>query len=257
MAGTSDTEAFLWTMDEARSKAVSQSGASNCGATALLNVLKSMNVPVPDIRSAEKAVRTNSRKYGVSTSEYLAARCVAGCTGENIVDGCVTVAGEAVESRFFAFYPPREVDPQRWLAGWFSRGCSAVATLNTQRMYDADYWHHQMIFGVSDRGAFMTNGVGVMGYAELMTGLESPSVLQIYKSDALDCKPFDPEKCDQLGTEWAELKVTEQLQDLKSGKSDAKYVYIPAAYRAGITIFAKKGTPAQTELQQAPELPLK
>lgn len=244
-------------MDEARSKAVSQSGASNCGATALLNVLKSMEVPVPDIRKAEKAVHTNSRKYGVSTSEYLAARSVAGCTGENIVEGCMTVAGEAVESRFFAFYPPREVDPQTWLATWFSKGCSAVATLNTQRMYDADYWHHQMIFGVSDKGAFMTNGIAVMNYAELMTGLESPSVLQIHRDDALGCSPFNPEDCDKLGTNWAELKVTNQLQDLKSGKSDARHVYIPAAYRAGITIFAKKGTPSHEELLQAPELPLK
>ena len=57
---------------------------------------------------------------------------------------------EKVISRFFAFYPPREVVLQEWLAMWLGRGCSAVATLNTQQMYGADYWHHQMIHGVDE-----------------------------------------------------------------------------------------------------------
>ena len=56
-------------------------------------------------------------------------------------------------------------------------GCTAVATLNTQRMYGADYWHHQMIFGVSSKGVFVTNGIEVLSFGEILTGLESPSVL--------------------------------------------------------------------------------
>eukprot|EP00440_Ansanella_granifera_P050501 gb/GFBE01054737.1/.p1 GENE.gb/GFBE01054737.1/~~gb/GFBE01054737.1/.p1 ORF type:complete len:259 (+),score=69.15 gb/GFBE01054737.1/:1-777(+) len=250
-------EAFLWTKEVARKKAFSQSGASNCGATALLNVLSSLEVPLPEKHVADKAVKTNLRKYSVPTSEYLAARSVAGCTGENIVEGCATVAGDSVESRFFHFYPPREVDLRKWLARWLNKGCSAVATLNTQKMYGADYWHHQMIWGVSRAGVCMTNGIEVLDFPEIMKGLESPSVLQIMASDALNCTPFDAEKCNELGSRWAELKVTEQLQDLKAGKSSEQYVYIPAAYRAGITIFAKKGTPEMEELLKAEELPLK
>jgi len=254
-AGTD--EAFLWTYDVARTKAFSQSGASNCGATALLNVLSALEVPLPSTSTADRAVQTNSRKYRVSTSEYLAARSVAGCTGENIVKGCETVAGDAVESRFFAFYPPREVDLQKWLCDWLSRGCGAVATLNTQLMYGADFWHHQMIFGVDNKGVHMTNGIQVLDYKKIMLGLESPSVLRIDKSDALDCTPFDPEKCNSLGSSWAEMKVSEQLESLKEGSSDEDFVYIPAAYRAGITIFARKGSPEHEVLMQAEELPLK
>ena len=37
----------------------------------------------------------------------------------------------------------------------------------------------------------------------------------------------------------------------------APHVRIPAAYRAGITLFAVEGTPAATALRQAPELPLR
>mmetsp|Transcript_55444 Transcript_55444/g.124921 ORF Transcript_55444/g.124921 Transcript_55444/m.124921 type:complete len:279 (-) Transcript_55444:96-932(-) len=248
--------AFTWTPTKAHEMAMSQTGASNCGATALMNVLAALEVPLPDMGAAEHAVRTNPRKHGVSASQYLAARSVAGTTAEDIVSGCGSVAGGAVESRFFAFYPPREVELQRWLAGWLTRGCSGMATLNTQRMYGADYWHHQMIFGVDENGVSVTNGIDVLGFDGIMKGLESPSVLQILARDALGCKPFDAASCDGLGEEWARLGVSQQLAELESGASKAKYVYIPAAYRAGITIFAKSGTPEAKALREAPELPL-
>ena len=80
-------EVFTWTERQAHGLAHSQSGASNCGATALLNVLTALDVAVPDIDAAERAVHTNARRHGVAVSEYLAARSVAGCTGENIVSG--------------------------------------------------------------------------------------------------------------------------------------------------------------------------
>ena len=163
--------------------------ASNCGATALLNVLTALKVSVPTIDQAERAVQTNSRKYRVSTSEYLLARSVAGCTGDNIVDGCTAVAGQEVISRFFAFYPVRDVSIQLWLVAWISKGCSAVATINTQIMYGADYWHHQMIHGVDGRGVYMTNPVERLGFDELRQGLESDSALLVQNSDVRTCRP--------------------------------------------------------------------
>merc|ERR1712039_914698 len=100
-------------------------------------------------------------------------------------------------------------------------------------MYGADYWHHQMIFGVSEQGVSVTNGVGVLSFEEIREGLESPSVLQIMSDDALECSPFDAEACDALGEEWERMGVTQQLLNLKSGQSKARHVYIPAAYNAG------------------------
>jgi len=249
------SEFFTWTPRRAREVARSQSGASNCGATALMNVYAALEVPLPEARAMEKAVHTNSRRFGVPVSEYLKARSVAGCTGEDIVAGSTHLVGDSVESRFFPFYPPRATDLRTWLASWLSKGCSAVATLNTQRMYAADYWHHQMIFGASLEGVSVTNGIGTLGFDEINVGLESPSVLQIAARDALGCSPFDSEKCDELGPEWASMGVSQQLSDLREGKSKAEYVYIPAAYRAGITIFAKGGSPVAKELKEAPELP--
>ena len=96
-----DDEVFTWTPSEARAVARSQSGASNCGATALLNVLAALKLArLPDASDAEHAVHTNARRYGVSVSAYLAARSVAGCTAEDIVRGCgVVAAGEVSEEQ--------------------------------------------------------------------------------------------------------------------------------------------------------------
>jgi len=256
-AAAGPVEFFTWTHQKARSLARSQSGASNCGATALWNVLAALEVPTPDMDAAERAVRTNSRRHGVPVSRYLAARSEAGTTAEAIVEGVSAVAGSQVESRFFAFYPPREVNLQGWLASWLSQGCSAIATLNTQRMYSADYWHHQMVFGVSDAGVAVTNGIETLAFDDILVGLESPSVLQIARRDALRCEPFDAEACSGLGKEWARMGVARQLLELQSGESKAEYVYIPAAYNAGITVFARAGSPASDALRRAADLPLR
>lgn len=250
-------EAFTWTLARARKLAFSQSGASNCGATALLNVLSALEVQLPSTREADSAVKTNLRKHGVPVSEYLAGRSVAGTTAEAIVAGCERVAGGAVESRFFPFHPPRAVELRRWLSEWLAAGCSAVATLNTQAMYGADYWHHQMIFGVSEEGVFVTNGIETLSFDEISKGLESPSVLRVHASDALGCSPLDAEACDNLGPEWARLGVSRQLRELASGGSGAGYVDIPASYNAGITVFARAGSEGARRLREAQELPLR
>merc|ERR1719203_2660353 len=112
-----------------------------------------------------------------------------------------------------------------------------------------------MIFGVSAEGLSVTNGFGVLSYEDLQPGLESPSLLQIRASDVLDCSPFDAKACDAFGPEWVAQEVSKQLLELRAGKSEARFVYIPAAYRAGITVFVRKGSPAAQELRDAPELP--
>ncbi|KAK3253037.1 hypothetical protein CYMTET_37692 [Cymbomonas tetramitiformis] len=253
--GKTDDEAFIWTKQQARKMAKSQSGASNCGATALLNVLLALEVPLPPTEVADKAVRTNQRKYGVSASEYLAARSIAGCTGENIVEGCEKIAGDKVMSRFFAFYPSRTVNLHTWLAQWIRRGCCGVATLNTQEMYGADYWHHQMIYGVDTKGVHVTNGVEVLSFEEIQKGLVSPSVLKIDVDDVRRCRPFDPQSCDALGETWKTLKVSKQVSEI--GTSGESYVHIPAAYKAGITLFARKGTSAAAALSEETDLKLR
>lgn len=250
-------EFFTWRPQEARQKSQVQTQASNCGATALINVLTALNVPSPDVRTVNHAVNTNARKQSVSVSKYLAARSVAGCTAEDIISGCRTVAGNYIECRFFDFYPRRQVDLQRWLAGWLSMGCSAIATLNMQKVADADYWHHQMIFGVDSAGVHMTNGPDCLSFEDMHLGLNSSSVLQVAKDDVLSCAPFDAEDCNELGEEWSEMDVTKQLLRMKKGYSRKDHILIPAAYRAGITIFARKGTPAAAHLRTATELPLR
>ena len=65
----------------------------------------------------------------------------------------------------------------------------------------------------------------------------------------------DPEAIEKLGGRWVELGVAEQVRAVVS--SAEPHVRIPAAYKAGITLFAKKGTPAAEALTHADELPIK
>ena len=120
-----------------------------------------------------------------------------------------------------------------------------------------------MIFGVDERGVHLTNPVEVLSFEEIKVGLESPSVLQIMTDDCMGCQSrgYDAEACDKLGPRWAELQVTRQLQELKRSGSlravhEGECVRIPAAYKAGITLFARKGSAAAAALMQEPELPL-
>ena len=65
----------------------------------------------------------------------------------------------------------------------------------------------------------------------------------------------DPEVIENLGGRWAELRVAEQVRAVAS--SAETHVRVPAVYKAGITLFAKKGTPAAAALMQTNELPIK
>jgi len=121
-------------------------------------------------------------------------------------------------------------------------------------VYGADYWHHQMVFGVDARGVYMTNPVECLSFDELLKGLVSDSVLLVHTSDVKQCRPQDPEAIDGLGGRWAELRVAEQVRAVASSREP--HVSIPAAYNAGVTVFAKKGTLAAEALASADELPL-
>lgn len=69
-------------------------------------------------------------------------------------------------------------------------GAVPIATLNIQvrRSGDAcseiqDSWHHQMIFGVTRQGIFLTNPLECVPTAELIPQLSSSSVLLIRRDD--------------------------------------------------------------------------
>ena len=48
-----------------------------------------------------------------------------------------------------------------------------------------DAWHHQMVFGVSSHGVYLTNPVECIKESELWPKLTSPSVLLVKSRDIL------------------------------------------------------------------------
>ena len=211
---------FLWDTDTATRHAQAQIGVSACGATALLNVFAGLGLPTPSHDAAIAAVRTRTRAGpAASCEEYLVCRSVAGCRGEDIVDGCMAIAATlsssgaphgGVASKFFPL--SQGCDVRAWLVAWMAAGGVCVATLNPQLVSrSADAWHHQMLYGVDDDGVHATNPVEVIPFDAFRAMASSAPVLRVRQADvagrprgtpctachAAECK--DTARCDCAG----------------------------------------------------------
>lgn len=208
--------------------------------------------------------------------KYLLSRSVAGTTHTDIIDGIKQISNDQVIGRFFHFYPERDVDICLWLKTWLLRGGIPVATLNCQKMAFPDgtipdAWHHQMIWGVSEDGIHVTNPCQVLSNEEIMTQLCGESVLLIRREDVLKRWDVNMDESPIENDEWARLQVMQQIEkmikeetlkilygnELRDNGMTTSHVVIPAAYKSGITIFAKKGSTASEFLNNAEEIPMK
>ena len=120
----------------------SQTGASNCGATAVATALDAIGVPT---RAGAKDVTVRSRDYAtLSLLKYLRSRSNAGCTAADLVEGAGSVSGGGAVAHFFPTGPLPPHGLCGWLAEWLALGAAPIATINTQ-LDGADYWHHQAV----------------------------------------------------------------------------------------------------------------
>jgi len=229
-APTAATGAFLWTHEQAAAHETLQIGASACGATAIVNALHALGVPV-SIPDAAAATPTRLRKYDVPLGTYLAARSVAGVDHTDFQRALPKVA-PTVRFRFFPTTTAlqRRVDVMSILRRWIQWGGAPIVTLNPQVVASLvparavpDAWHHQMVYGVDSDGrcAHATNGENHLPRVWLHAQLCSPSVLLIHRDDVLRWlePPFDKE--DLKGAlaaadtstrgRWTELRVVEQV----------------------------------------------
>jgi hypothetical protein len=173
---------MIWTELEACKRQVNQVGVSACGATAIVNVLQALDYPYV-LEKVKETVPTKLRAESAPIPEYLFSRSVAGTSHQDLIDSMTTLTNGEIYSRFFSFYPERQVSLSHWLAHWLGKGVVPVATLNLQNGLLApgqtipDAWHHQMIFGVSSNGVFLTNPLESVSEHVLMDQLSSPSQL--------------------------------------------------------------------------------
>lgn len=178
---------MIWSEEEAANLQVVQIGASACGATAVLNVLKALRFPLPTKERLQDAVQTRLRANSSPFVEYLLSRSSAGTTHEDLIDGLHKLSDGRIYARFFPMYPERVVNLNMWLSFWIENGAVPIATLNLQRGVQPipDAWHHQMIYGVSKEGIYLTNPLECVRAEDLWPQLCSESVLLIKREDVL------------------------------------------------------------------------
>ncbi|KAK3731783.1 hypothetical protein RRG08_035447 [Elysia crispata] len=264
---------MIWNEYEAYVMQFKQIAVSACGQTAVLNVLKALKIAC-EKSAVCKVIQGSLRKEDADIPEYLFSRAVAGTTAEELMSGIETLSGGTVGGRFFAFWPLRKVKLLQWLAYWMKRGAIPVATLNLQQGPHSvwqvpDSWHHQMVYGVSHQGLYLTNPLEIVSERSAMKQLCSDSVLMVRRQDIISrfrkttdlgellCHP-DPR--------WSTMNVLGQVVNvLREFNMPSvpgyrlqvtSHVSIPACYKAGITLFMRKDKAAWATLLSAPDLPV-
>lgn len=178
---------MIWTEREANIKQITQIAPSSCGATAVLNVLNALRIPLPPVDKIQEYVQTRFRANSAPLAEYLLSRSVAGCTHRDIIRGLYKASDGRVYSRFFSMYPERVVNLYRWLGYWIQQGAVPIASVNLQKCQGRvpDSWHHFMIFGVGPKGIYVTNPMECIEAEQLWPQLCSESILLVRREDVL------------------------------------------------------------------------
>ncbi|XP_073318485.1 uncharacterized protein [Pagrus major] len=258
-------EAMLWSIQEALERQTLQIGASACGATAVVDVLKALGVDVAP-EEADRCVRTHLRRNESPLPDYLLSRSEAGATHAQLIEGAEEASKGKVTGRFFHLHPRRLVRLVTWLADWIRKGAVPVATMNMQLAVPEgeevpDAWHHQLIFGVASNAVFMTNPLDVVSERELHQRLCSESVLLIRREDVLQRLTPDCSLSSLSEQRWKALDVEGQVRQMHREEEEEDdgpkltHITIPAAYSSGITFFALRESELGKELLSAPDLP--
>lgn len=211
-------------------------------------------------------------------SYYLFSRSVAGTTAQQLIEGIHSLTRGTIQGRFFHFYPARKVELLKWLGGWIKKGAVPIATLNLQKGVKPgwtipDAWHHQMIYGVSSKGVYLTNPLEIVPEETIMEQLTSDSILLVRRQDVVnrfrDWSPLN-DLITKKDKRWNDMNVLGQVVNVLREACTAMYqqppnyraqltthISIPAAYKAGITLYVRQNTEVAQELFNAPELEFK
>ncbi|XP_049815717.1 uncharacterized protein LOC126262884 [Schistocerca nitens] len=260
---------MIWSEKEACAKNVTQIGTSQCGATAVINVLLVFNIPY-SLERVKDAVRTRLRAEAAPLPEYLLSRSFAGATHEDLIRGVQQASDGFVYARFIHMYPNRVSSLTKWLASWMRKGAVPILTLNLQKGVAPgsplpDAWHHQMVFGVGPQGIYLTNPLECVSEEALWPQLSSPSVLLIRRSDILarwnEVTDLRTLLC-QADRRWKDMNVLGQVVNIiresatsraqSQGRVLTSHITIPASYSSGITLVISRESPFYEELKNSP-----
>lgn len=88
----------------AASMCASNTGPSNCGEVAAFSAIASLGMTTRKQIGGE-SVTVNARYHGDDLAQYLAARSVAGCTADDIINGVHSLSNGTVRADFFGLGP--------------------------------------------------------------------------------------------------------------------------------------------------------
>ncbi|CAI9716414.1 Hypothetical predicted protein [Octopus vulgaris] len=267
---------MIWDENQAYHRQVkrSETEVSACGPIAVLNMLNAFNILLDKPKVLEKAP-INLRDSTAPIPQYLFSRAKAGTTAEDLIKFVESLTNGTIKGRFFDFYPPRDVQVLKWLGEWIKKDAVPIATLNIQKAVQPgwaipDSWHHQMIYGVSSKGAYMTNPLKLVSEKHLMQQLTSDRVLLIKRQDIISRFHEDTNlsnlMCHDEPHRWRTMNVLGQVVNVLREASMPRvpgyrpqltqHIRIPAAYRAGITLFVRADMDVYQHLKHVPNLPL-
>ncbi|XP_046361788.2 uncharacterized protein LOC124138923 isoform X1 [Haliotis rufescens] len=262
---------MIWNEYEAYVLQVKQIATSACGPTAVLNVLKAFDVCV-DKDEVCKKIHTNLRDELGSIPTYLFSRAVAGTTAEDLLHGIESLTQGRIRGRFFHFWPSRDVHLLKWLGQWMKKGAVPLATLNLQKGVKTgwtvpDAWHHQMVYGVSSKGVYLTNPLENVAEETVLEQLVSDSILLVRRQDVVNRFRDNTDLGEIIrhpDDRWRTLNVLGQVVNVLRESNMPHPVYraqltshisIPAVYKAGITLFVQGESDLWQELIATSDLP--
>ena len=211
------TKAFIWSEAEAIEQQYEQIGASACGATAALNILKALHFQY-DVNFVCSKVKVNQRipdslASATTLAQYLHSRSIAGMNSMELIENIESVTQNKISGRFFSFYPQRDINLTQWLIYWINKGFSSLAIyslileinlcilffnfqgavpsalLNLQKQpiwgFIPDAWHHQMIYASDSDCIYLTNPLEVKSVESIMKELTSESHLLVRSADVI------------------------------------------------------------------------
>lgn len=140
------------------------------------------------VEKVKEGISTRLRSDSASIPQYLISRSFAGVARENLIQGIHHASQGTLYAKFFQMYPRRDVVLSKWLFHWMKLGAVPIVTTNLQRdaatkLPTNETRHHQMIFGVSSKGIYLTNPLECLQDEELWSRLISPSILNIKRQE--------------------------------------------------------------------------
>ncbi|XP_033110002.1 uncharacterized protein LOC117111218 [Anneissia japonica] len=276
---------FVWTPRKALRKQECHSGPYPSLQNAVKNALVALGYN--PILNPERD-STQHMKDGCSTvSKLLISSRKHFGLPEDISSNIAKHSNGEVFSRFFSFFPQRNVNLYKWLKDWISLGVVPIASINPQVAISSDSpipkeWRHQMIYGVDEEQAYLCTPNIRLRYQTLMAQLSSDSILLVAREDVVN--RWD--RWSRLGElkhppdndcRWIRMNVLGQVVNMMREQSAPKphedysrryyykplkqrrttHIRIPTRYKGGITLCIRKEDKKACEaVQNAPELPL-